>query len=142
MNLIWKLLFLLIVSVTFLSAQQNTGLAEEFTRLEDHLRNPKLTDDQKKKNFEANMVSSVRSTLSKRFANPKKELKDLKFQDLQTERPEGSNTFFVKYKNFYFQYMFPVDPETYVTLPTEEIVLEKPEGLDLGSGAHKEDKKN
>lgn len=88
------------------------------------------------------MVNSVRSTLSKRFSNPKKELKDLKFQDLQTERPEGTNTFYVKYKNYYFQYQFPVDPETYVTLPSEEIVLEKPEGLDLSSGAHKEEKKN
>ncbi|XDD44180.1 hypothetical protein AB3N58_07545 [Leptospira sp. WS60.C2] len=142
MNLFGKLILLLSVSVTCLSAQQSTGLAEEFTKLEDHIRNPKLTDEQKKKNFEANMVSSVRSTLTKRFSNPKKELKDLKFQDLQTERPEGTNTFYVKYKNFYFQYLFPVDPETYVTLPSEEIVLEKPEGLDLGAGAHKEEKKN
>ncbi|TGL74097.1 LIC11625 family surface-exposed protein [Leptospira jelokensis] len=142
MNLFFKWITIISLSGMALYSQQNTGLAEEFTRLEDHIRNPKLTDEQKKKNFEANLVNSVRSTLSKRFANPKKELKDLKFQDLQTERPEGTNTFYVKYKNFYFQYQFPVDPETYVTLPSEEIVLEKPEGLDLGSGAHKEEKKN
>lgn len=142
MNLLLKCFTLFCFMSLALQAQQNTGLAEEFTRLEDHLRNPKLTEEQKKKNFEANLVNSVRSTLSKRFANPKKELKDLKFQDLQTERPEGTNTFYVKYKNYYFQYQFPVDPETYVTLPSEEIVLEKPEGLDLSSGAHKEEKKN
>ncbi|MBL0955163.1 MAG: hypothetical protein IBJ01_10395 [Leptospira sp.] len=142
MKFLMKVLVIVSCSVTVLYSQQSTGLAEEFTKLEDHLRNPKLTEEQKKKNFEANMVSSVRSTLSKRFANPKKELKDLKFQDLQTERPEGTNTFYVKYKNYYFQYQFPVDPETYVTSPVEEIVLEKPEGLDLSSGAHKEEKKN
>lgn len=142
MKFLIKVLVIVSCTVTVLYSQQSTGLAEEFTKLEDHLRNPKLTEEQKKKNFEANMVSSVRSTLSKRFANPKKELKDLKFQDLQTERPEGTNTFYVKYKNYYFQYQFPVDPETYVTSPIEEIVLEKPEGLDLSSGAHKEEKKN
>ncbi|GBF41890.1 hypothetical protein LPTSP2_11750 [Leptospira ellinghausenii] len=142
MKFLIKVLVIVSCTVTVLYSQQSTGLVEEFTKLEDHLRNPKLTEEQKKKNFEANMVSSVRSTLSKRFANPKKELKDLKFQDLQTERPEGTNTFYVKYKNYYFQYQFPVDPETYVTSPIEEIVLEKPEGLDLSSGAHKEEKKN
>ncbi|ABZ94093.1 hypothetical protein EHQ92_11485 [Leptospira biflexa] len=142
MNLFFKIFLIFSCSVSFIYSQQNAGLAEEFTKLEDHLRNPKLTEEQKKKNFESNMVSSVRSTLSKRFANPKKELKELKFQDLQTERREGTNSFYVKYKNYYFQYLFPVDPETYVTSPSEEIVLEKPEGLDLGSNAHKEEKKN
>ncbi|TGL18863.1 hypothetical protein EHQ46_13650 [Leptospira yanagawae] len=142
MNLFFKWITIISLGATTLYSQQNSGLAEEFSRLEDHIRNPKISDEQKKKNFEANMVNSVRSTLSKRFSNPKKELKDLKFQDLQTERPEGTNTFYVKYKNYYFQYQFPVDPETYVTLPSEEIVLEKPEGLDLSSGAHKEEKKN
>ncbi|MGV3666245.1 MAG: LIC11625 family surface-exposed protein [Leptospira bouyouniensis] len=142
MSSFFKFIFLICCCVTFLFSQQNSGLAEEFSKLEDHLRNPKLTEEQKKKNFESNMVSSVRSTLSKRFANPKKELKELKFQDLQSERREGTNTFYVKYKNYYFQYLFPVDPETYVTSPSEEIVLEKPEGLDLGSNAHKEEKKN
>ncbi|EOQ90383.1 hypothetical protein LEP1GSC202_3947 [Leptospira yanagawae serovar Saopaulo str. Sao Paulo = ATCC 700523] len=138
----FKWITIISLGATTLYSQQNSGLTEEFSRLEDHIRNPKISDEQKKKNFEANMVNSVRSTLSKRFSNPKKELKDLKFQDLQTERPEGTNTFYVKYKNYYFQYQFPVDPETYVTLPSEEIVLEKPEGLDLSSGAHKEEKKN
>ncbi|EMY61860.1 LIC11625 family surface-exposed protein [Leptospira terpstrae] len=142
MKRFWILSIIILFPVTVIFAQQNSGLAEEFTKLEDYLRNPKLTEEQKKKNFETNMVSSVRSTLSKRLANPKKDLKELKFQDLQTERPEGTNTFFVKYKNYYFQYLFPVDPETYVTSPSEEIVLEKPEGLDLGSNAHKEEKKN
>ncbi|EOQ96494.1 hypothetical protein LEP1GSC195_1624 [Leptospira wolbachii serovar Codice str. CDC] len=142
MKRVWILSILVLLPVSFVYAQQNAGLAEEFTKLEDYLRNPKLTEDQKKKNFETNMVSSVRSTLSKRLSNPKRDLKDLKFQDLQTERPEGTNTFFVKYKNFYFQYQFPVDPETYITSPSEEIVLEKPDGLDLGSNAHKEEKKN
>ncbi|WP_039927834.1 LIC11625 family surface-exposed protein [Leptospira yanagawae] len=142
MNLFFKWITIISLGATTLYSQQNSGLTEEFSRLEDHIRNPKISDEQKKKNFEANMVNSVRSTLSKRFSNPKKELKDLKFQDLQTERPEGTNTFYVKYKNYYFQYQFPVDPETYVTLPSEEIVLEKPEGLDLSSGAHKEEKKN
>lgn len=142
MSSFFKFILLFSCCVTFLFSQQNSGLAEEFSRLEDHLRNPKLTEEQKKKNFESNMVNSVRSTLSKRFANPKKELKELKFQDLQSERREGTNTFYVKYKNYYFQYLFPVDPETYVTSPSEEIVLEKPDGLDLGSNAHKEEKKN
>ncbi|TGK53737.1 hypothetical protein EHQ16_16905 [Leptospira kanakyensis] len=142
MKRVWIFCIVVLFPVTFIHSQQSTGLAEEFTKLEDYLRNPKLTEEQKKKNFETNMVSSVRSTLSKKLSNPKKDLKDLKFQDLQTERPEGTNTFFVKYKNFYFQYQFPVDPETYVTSPSEEIVLEKPDGLDLGAGAHKEEKKN
>ncbi|EMY68694.1 LIC11625 family surface-exposed protein [Leptospira vanthielii] len=142
MKRVWILSILVLLPVSFVYAQQNSGLAEEFTKLEDYLRNPKLTEEQKKKNFENNMVSSVRSTLSKRLSNPKKDLKDLKFQDLQMERQEGTNTFFVKYKNFYFQYLFPVDPETYITSPSEEIVLEKPDGLDLGSNAHKEEKKN
>lgn len=142
MKRFWTLSIIVLFPVTFVYAQQSTGLAEEFVKLEDYLRNPKITEEQKKKNFETNMVSSVRSTLSKRISNPKKDLKDLKFQDLQTERPEGTNTFFVKYKNFYFQYQFPVDPETYVTSPSEEIVLEKPDGLDLGSNVHKEEKKN
>ncbi|PJZ82563.1 LIC11625 family surface-exposed protein [Leptospira meyeri] len=142
MNRFLALSIIVLFPLALVNAQQNSGLAEEFTKLEDFLRNPKLTDEQKRKNFESNMVSSVRSTLSKRLANPKKELKDLKFQDLQTERSEGTNTFFIKYKNYYFQYQFPVDPETYVTSPSEEIVLEKPEGLDLGSNAHKEEKKN
>ncbi|TGL90577.1 hypothetical protein EHQ68_03885 [Leptospira congkakensis] len=142
MKRVWIFCIVLFFPVTFVYSQQNSGLAEEFTKLEDYLRNPKLTEEQKKKNFETNMVSSVRSTLSKKLSNPKKDLKDLKFQDLQAERSEGTNTFFVKYKQYYFQYQFPVDPETYVTSPSEEIVLEKPEGLDLGAGAHKEEKKN
>lgn len=142
MKRVWILCMVVLFPVTFVYAEQNAGLAEEFTKLEDYLRNPKLTEEQRKKNFETNLVSSVRSTLSKRLANPKKDLKDLKFQDLQSERSEGTNTFFVKYKNYYFQYLFPVDPETYVTSPSEEIVLEKPEGVDLGSNAHKEEKKN
>ncbi|PJZ45711.1 LIC11625 family surface-exposed protein [Leptospira brenneri] len=142
MKRVWIFCIVVLFPVTFVYSQQNSGLAEEFTKLEDYLRNPKLTEEQKKKNFETNMVSSVRSTLSKKLSNPKKDLKELKFQDLQTERPEGTNTFFVKYKNYYFQYQFPVDPETYVTSPSEEIVLEKPDGLDLSSGAHKEEKKN
>jgi len=115
-------------------------LAEEFTRLEYQLRKRQLSPEEKKKNLEKNMISSVKNTLGHRLENPFKELKDLKFQDLAMEKSQDPRIYFVKYKEYYFQYLFPVDPELYLTNPLEEKFLEKPPGMDL-AGAHSEEKK-
>lgn len=45
MKRVWILSILVLLPVSFVYAQQNAGLAEEFTKLEDYLRNPKLTED-------------------------------------------------------------------------------------------------
>jgi hypothetical protein len=128
-----------IFSFQILIAQSSASLAEEFTKLDDYLRNQKQSAEEKKKIFETNVVNSVRITLSHKFANPRKELKDLKFQDMQTERPEGTNNLFVKYKNYYISYSFLVDPEKYLASPSEELLLEKPTGADLNA-AHSDEK--
>lgn len=131
LSLIVLLQFFLTFSIVM--AQSNTTLAEEFTKLDDFLRNPKQTPEQKKRIFETNVLNSLRNTLAHKYANPKKDLKDLKFQDLQTERPEGTNNLYVKYKNFYIAYSFIVDPELYLTSPVDETLLEKPSGADLNA---------
>jgi hypothetical protein len=131
LSLIVLLQFFLTFSIVM--AQSNTTLAEEFTKLDDFLRNPKQTPEQKKRIFETNVLNSLRNTLAHKYANPKKDLKDLKFQDLQTERPEGTNNLYVKYKNFFISYSFIVDPELYLTSPIDEVVLEKPTGADLNA---------
>lgn len=123
----------------FLNAQSSTSLAEEFAKLNEYLKNPKQTAEEKKKILETNVMNSVRNTLAHKFANPRKELKEIKIQDMQTERPEGTNNLFVKYKNYYISYSFVADPEKYLTSPVEESVLEKPAGADL-SAAHTDEK--
>ncbi|MDF3821475.1 hypothetical protein P3G55_16340 [Leptospira sp. 96542] len=130
----------LVFMISSVYGQANSGLAEEYAKVEDYLRNPKSNLEEKKKIFESNLYNSVKMSLSKKFADPKKTLKELKFADLQTEKVEGSYSYYVKYKNYYFTYSFPVDPETYITFPVEETVLEKPDGADLNQAAHKEDK--
>lgn len=49
MKRFWILSIIILFPVTVIFAQQNSGLAEEFTKLEDYLRNPKLTEEQKKR---------------------------------------------------------------------------------------------
>ncbi|BDA78948.1 hypothetical protein LPTSP3_g18780 [Leptospira kobayashii] len=139
-----KVLFLLIFTlffgqILFAQAAETGGLAEEFTRLEDYLRNQKLTPEEKKKIFETNVINSLRVTLARKVREPKKELKDLKFQDVKTERPEGTNNLYVKYKNFVISYSYSADPESYYISPFEEKVLEKPNGADLNA-AHSDEK--
>jgi len=138
-----KYYFLIVFQIFFcfqlLNAQANTSLAEEFAKLNDYLQNQKLTPEEKKKILETNVINSVRNTLAHKFTNPKKELKDMKFQDMQTERPEGTNNLLIKYKNFYISYSFVVDPEKYLASPSEETVLEKPAGADL-SATHLDEK--
>ncbi|TGN08235.1 LIC11625 family surface-exposed protein [Leptospira ilyithenensis] len=140
-----KFVLLLIFTLFFgqiLSAQSTGtggGLAEEFTKLEDYLRNQKLTPEEKKKIFETNVINSLKVTLSRKVREPKKELKDLKFKDVQTERPEGTNNLYVKYKNFVISYSYSADPESYYVSPYEEKILEKPNGADLNA-AHSEEK--
>ncbi|TGL57386.1 hypothetical protein EHQ58_13930 [Leptospira ognonensis] len=131
--------FSLFFSMPFLHAQSSTSLAEEFAKLNEYLKNPKQTAEEKKKILETNVMNSVRNTLAHKFANPRKELKEIKIQDMQTERPEGTNNLFVKYKNYYISYSFVADPEKYLTSPVEESVLEKPAGADL-SAAHTDEK--
>ncbi|TGN18505.1 LIC11625 family surface-exposed protein [Leptospira idonii] len=138
-----KLIVLFLFSFIFtasVSAQASGGLAEEFTKLEDYLRNKKQSPEEKKKIFESNILNSIRITLNRRLADPKKELKDLKIQDVQTERLEGTNNLFVKYKNFYISYSYAVDPEEYLTTPVEEKLLEKPAGADLNASPHQDEK--
>jgi|JI8StandDraft_1071087.scaffolds.fasta_scaffold03259_3 hypothetical protein len=117
-----------------LIAQSSGSLAEEFSKLNDYLKNRESSPEEKKKVLETNVMNSVKITLSHKFSNPKKEFKDLKFQDIQTERPEGTNNLYVKYKNFYISYSFVVDPEKYLASPIEETVLEKPAGADIKTG--------
>ncbi len=121
--------------------QSSGSLAEEFAKLDEYIRNQKLSTEERKKIFEANVMNSLRTTLAHKFANPKKELKDLKFQDVQTERPEGTNNLFIKYKNYFISYSFVADPEKFLTSPIEEKVLEKPIGADLNS-THTDEKQS
>ncbi|WP_411822733.1 LIC11625 family surface-exposed protein [Leptospira sp. 'Mane'] len=137
-------LFLLLIIALFsgqiLFAQSaEGGLAEEFTKLEDYLRSQKLTPEEKKKIFETNVINSLKVTLGRKVRESKKELKALKFQDIQTERPVGTNNLYVKYKNYYISYSYTADPESYLISPFEEKVLEKPNGADLNA-AHSEEK--
>lgn len=134
--------FFILLSLTMspLFSQSKSGLAEEYTKLEDHILNPRLSDADRKKNIERNLLSSVRSSLSKKFKDPKKELKELKFEDLQSEKGEIPNSYFIKYKNYYFSYVYPIDPEKYLTSPIEESVLAKPDGLELKDSSHKDEK--
>ncbi len=138
--LLTSLFFLFVSNLTAQDANSGKTLAEEFSKLDSYLRNRTLTAEQKKKILEGNLLSSIRMTLGHKLENPKKDLKDLKMQDVQSERFSNSNQFFVKYKSYYISYIFPVDPEIYQTSPYEERILEKPEGADL-LGAHTEDKK-
>jgi hypothetical protein len=138
--LILSLLLAFQTSVFAQDATSGKSLAEEFSKLESYLKNRALTPEQKKKNLEGNLLSSLRMTLGHKLENPRKDLKDLKIQDVQSERFSTSNQFFVKYKAYYISYVFPVDPEIYQTSPYEEKILEKPEGADL-LGAHSDEKK-
>ncbi len=140
MKLLFSILLTLVLTMSPLFSQPKSGLAEVYTKLEDSVLNPKLGDADRKKNIERNLLASVRSSLAKKFKDPKKELKDLKFEDLQSEKGEIPNSYFIKYKNYYFSYLFPIDPEKYLTSPVEENVLTKPDGLDLKDSSHKDEK--
>ncbi|MCZ8155532.1 MAG: hypothetical protein O9264_05410 [Leptospira sp.] len=133
MKSLLTILFTLSISFWGLSAQTGAGLAEEFTKLEEYLRNHKLTPEERKRILETNVINSVKLTLAHKYPNPKKDLKDIKYADMQTERPEGTNNLYVKYKNFIISYSYAVDPELYLTTPTEEMLLEKPSGADLNA---------
>lgn len=132
-------LIVLFLSGTGVFPQAIGGLAEEYGKLEEYLRNQKQTPEEKKKILEANVLNSLRSTLAHRLVDPKKELKDLKFQDVQTERLDGTNKLFVKYKNYYIAYLFSVDPESFLISPIEENLLERPVGANLNA-AHQDEK--
>ena len=131
------ILICLLIALQNTSAQTNSGLAEEFLKLDNYLKNVKQSPEERKKILESNIINSVKTTLSHKFNDPKKELKDLKIQDIQSERKEGTNQLFIKYKNFYIAYTFYSDPEVYLASPVEEKVLEKPANADLNA-AHEE----
>ncbi|GBF49032.1 hypothetical protein LPTSP4_05410 [Leptospira ryugenii] len=133
------ILILLLLTTHFLYAQSSGSLAEEFAKLDAHVKNPKKSADEKKKTLETNLLNSLRSSLTHRLTNPKKELKDLKIQDLVSERQPGTNNFFVKYKNYLIAYQFASDPEENLVNPSEEYLLERSPGDDLS--ANHDDKK-
>jgi len=116
------ILICLLIALQNTSAQTNSGLAEEFLKLDNYLKNVKQSPEERKKILESNIINSVKTTLSHKFNDPKKELKDLKIQDIQSERKEGTNQLFIKYKNFYIAYTFYSDPEVYLASPVEEKV--------------------
>ncbi len=111
---------------TSLQAGEVKGLINEFMEVEDFLSKKKPSPEFRKRMLEKNLLDSLKNTLSRKFANPKEELKDLKIEEVDYERQPNTFKFYIRYKDFYVFYDFAMDPEIYLQLPQTEILYVKP----------------
>jgi hypothetical protein len=130
--------FFFLSSVTFLGAEEVKGLVQEFMEVEDFLSKNKPSAEQRKKILEKNLLDSLRSTLSRKYAAGSPEIQKISMNDVNYERPQNTFKFYVKYKSYYIYYSFLTDPELYFQLPQEEILYVKPDSFDK-NGPHKEE---
>lgn len=117
---------LIVAMPFFLYAGEVKGLIDEFMEVEDFLSKKKPSPEFRKKMLEKNLVDSLKNTLSKKFSNPKEELKDIKIEDIDYERQENTYKYYIRFKEFYIFYEFAMDPEIFIQLPQAEIVYVRP----------------
>lgn len=117
-------LLLLILSFPVFSGEEK-GVAEEFSRVEQSIANPKLSEAEKTKIFEKNILSNLKLSISKRETTVSP---NVDFSKVAWEKVPNSFKIYVRYNEYYIFYDFSRDPSIYLQFPKEEILLKKPKG--------------
>lgn len=116
------------------------GVISDFSKVEEMVRNKKITKEYRQKTLEKNILTAVRFTLLKKYPDYQDRIKDLNFQKVKFEQQKGTFNYYINYNEYYFFYNFAVDPELYVQLPLDDRIYVKTNDMDedfksTGTGA-------
>jgi hypothetical protein len=111
-------------SFATLSAEEQKGIVNEFRAVEEAIRkrdqDPKILEQ----NLHSNLIRAMEASITRRFFHTReKYLADLKIENLNFEKFEGTNTYYVKYKAFIVRFDFMRDPERFIQAPVYEKFL-------------------
>ncbi len=116
-------LHVLLIFVSSLAAERivgTPGVISDFSKIEELIRNKKITREFRQKTLEKNLLTAVRFTLFKKYPDYEERIKDLSFSKLKFEQQKGTFNYYVNYNEYYIYYNFAVDPELYVQFPADD----------------------
>ncbi len=105
-----------------------TGVISDFSKIEEIMRNKKITKEYRQKTLEKNILTAIRFSLLKKYPDYQERIKDLSMDKVKFEQQKGTYNYFINYNDYYFYYNFATDPELYVQLPLDDrLYLKTPE---------------
>lgn len=114
------LLFLFVTQVFAERILGTTGVISDFSKIEEILRNKKITKEYRQKTLEKNILTAVRFSLLKKYPDYQERIKDLSMDKIKFEQQKGTYNYYINYNEYYFYYNFATDPELYVQLPLDD----------------------
>lgn len=104
------------------------GIISDFTKIEELMRNKKVTKEYRQKTLEKNILTAVKFSLLKKYPDYEERIKDLSFDKIKFEQLKGTYKYYINYNDYYFYYDFATDPELYVQLPLDDrLYIKTPE---------------
>lgn len=105
-----------------------TGVISDFAKIEEIMRNKKITREYRQKTLEKNLLTAVKFSLIKKYPDYEDRIKDLSFDKVKFEQLKGTYKYYISFKEYYFYYDFATDPELYVQMPLDDrIYIKTPE---------------
>ncbi|MCB1179370.1 MAG: hypothetical protein KDK36_17445 [Leptospiraceae bacterium] len=101
------------------------GIISEFSKVEELVKNKRITKEYRKQTLEKNLLTAVKFTLLKKYADYDEKIKDLTSENIKFEQQKGTFNYYIQYKDYFLFYNFAVDPELYSQLPTDDRIYIK-----------------
>lgn len=131
MNLRILLVIAILLFTTKIFAERilgTSGVISDFSKLEEIMRNKKVTREYRQKTLEKNILTAVKFSLLKKYPDYEERIKDLSFDKIKFEQQKGTYRYYINFKEYYFYYDFATDPELYVQLPLDDrLYIKTPE---------------
>lgn len=131
MNLRFLISIILLLFATQIFAERilgSTGVISDFSKIEEIMRNKKITKEFRQKTLEKNILTAVRFSLLKKYPDYEERIKDLSMDKIKFEQQKGTFNYYINYNDYYFYYNFATDPELYVQLPLDDkLYIKTPE---------------
>lgn len=107
-----------------LMAEEQKGIVSEFRAVEEAIRKKDQDPAILKATLQENLIRAMNRSITRRFFHTRdKYLPDLKIENLNYEKFESTNTYYVKFKSFIVRYDFMRDPERFIQAPVYEKFL-------------------
>jgi hypothetical protein len=127
-----KKLGLILLTAVFFTLSLNAeriigtpGVISEFSKVEELVKNKRITKEFRKQTLEKNLLTAVKFTLLKKYSDHEDKIKDLKPENIKFEQQKGTFNYYIQYKDYFLYYNFAVDPELYSQLPTDDRIYIK-----------------